>query len=413
MGTVKDINLNQKGSLPLLQLVVSKLKALNLEYFIEGEKYYQNMSTSSNPQAFPIEDTPAVQNYTENGENRTSFTLPIDFTQISKLNKQCVSVYSVLFFFAAVGNLLVLYSIFVYHVAQHPVYPDFHQCVTKAFLKNEPYNELVYNIGSVSALYFIPLVVVIYTYSMILLKLYRKSKEQLVTNVKEGQSPPTTSTPPSIFHSNLRTFYRKLSNSSSGNDSKKTRIILRCSENQRSTLNRACSRTLKLTLLILLMFIVCWTPYVTITLWYMLDRTGASQVDERLQEALFIMTVANSVINPFIYGTVGRKQRRRRKFRTPLLSVSVAKPNLTRSPFNGVALLKRKREAEFTIQNNAKGLRGQCRYKIYEHSSEGVHVMTLKKRTNFDTVLGFNPGIKRGKLGRRNNDFIISDRITI
>lgn len=40
----------------------------------------------------------------------------------------------------------------------------------------------------------------------------------------------------------------------------------------------------------------------------MVDRGGASQVDERLQEALFIMAVTNSVINPLIYGTVGRKQ---------------------------------------------------------------------------------------------------------
>lgn len=40
----------------------------------------------------------------------------------------------------------------------------------------------------------------------------------------------------------------------------------------------------------------------------MLDRRGASQVDERLQETLFIMAVTNSGLNPLIYGTVGRKQ---------------------------------------------------------------------------------------------------------
>lgn len=76
---------------------------------------------------------------------------------------------------------------FVYHVASHPEYPQFLQCVTKAFITEEPYNELIYNVSSVSALYFIPLVVIIYTYTMILWKIHQKSREHLVANSQQGK----------------------------------------------------------------------------------------------------------------------------------------------------------------------------------------------------------------------------------
>lgn len=39
-------------------------------------------------------------------------------------------------------------------------------------------------------------------------------------------------------------------------------------------------------------------------------------MDERLQEALFILAVTNSVLNPLIYGTVGRKQDCKRRLHT-------------------------------------------------------------------------------------------------
>jgi len=35
----------------------------------------------------------------------------------------------------------------------------------------------------------------------------------------------------------------------------------------------------------------------------MLDRESATKVDKRVQEALFIFAIANSVVNPLIYGT--------------------------------------------------------------------------------------------------------------
>ncbi|CAL8100472.1 unnamed protein product [Orchesella dallaii] len=371
----------------------------------------------------------------DNSDGET-LSLPVDFTQISPLNKDCIIVYSVLFVFAAVGNLMVLSSVtrhdrlgksrtpllimnlcmadlivtfflmptevfwrltiawkggdvlcklsqfvrafglylssnvvicisidryfaivyplklagavkrvkwtligawivsaifagpqmFVYHVASHPVYPEFRQCVTKAFLKESPYNELIYNVSSVAALYFIPLIVIIYTYTMILWKIHQKSREQRVANSQQQTSQPDRTNFPNHLNtpqSDVIAYYRKGSSSNlSRSSSKTTRLMLRSSANQTATLTRARSRTLRLTLLILLTFIVCWTPYVVMTLWYMLDRNGASQVDERLQEALFIMAVTNSVINPLIYGTVGRRQHCDKRFNSLFRSSS-------------------------------------------------------------------------------------------
>lgn len=61
-------------------------------------------------------------------------------------------------------------------------------------------------------------------------------------------------------------------------------------------------KILKQTLIIVITFIGCWTPYVFMTTWYQIDWKAASGVDLYLQNGLFLFAVSNSIINPFIYG---------------------------------------------------------------------------------------------------------------
>lgn len=88
---------------------------------------------------------------------------------------------------------------------------------------------------------------------------------------------------------------------SGGTDVVSGRLRLRRSDV--SSIERARARTLKMTITIVAAFVWCWTPYVVMTLWYMFDREGASQVDTHVQDALFIMAVSNSCVNPLVYGS--------------------------------------------------------------------------------------------------------------
>lgn len=70
------------------------------------------------------------------------------------------------------------------------------------------------------------------------------------------------------------------------------------SRNQRD----AKKRILRQTLVIVVTFLVCWSPYVFITLWYQIDSDSAQRLNDSVTGVLFLFAVSNSVINPFIYG---------------------------------------------------------------------------------------------------------------
>lgn len=50
-------------------------------------------------------------------------------------------------------------------------------------------------------------------------------------------------------------------------NSHRTHLVLRRSENAVGQMSRAKNRTLVMTIVIVVMFVLCWTPYVVMTLW--------------------------------------------------------------------------------------------------------------------------------------------------
>lgn len=58
-----------------------------------------------------------------------------------------------------------------------------------------------------------------------------------------------------------------------------------------------------MTIIIVLAFFWCWTPYVVIVLWYLFDPVSADKVDSRIQSSLFMFAVSNSCVNPLVYGS--------------------------------------------------------------------------------------------------------------
>ena len=52
-----------------------------------------------------------------------------------------------------------------------------------------------------------------------------------------------------------------------------------------------------------LAFVGCWTPYLVISAWHIVDPEGVGKdVSPEVQDALFLTAVFNSCINPLVYG---------------------------------------------------------------------------------------------------------------
>lgn len=75
---------------------------------------------------------------------------------------------------------------------------------------------------------------------------------------------------------------------------------LRCSKNN---IPKARMKTLKMSIVIVISFIVCWTPYYLLGLWYWFfpnDLEG--KVSHSLTHILFIFGLFNACMDPIIYG---------------------------------------------------------------------------------------------------------------
>uniref|UniRef100_T1IYN8 G-protein coupled receptors family 1 profile domain-containing protein n=1 Tax=Strigamia maritima TaxID=126957 RepID=T1IYN8_STRMM len=156
-------------------------------------------------------------------------------------------------------------QIIVFHVERHGQITWFEQCVTFNSFPSRIY-ELAYYMFGMIAMYGLPLVVIIVSYGAILIEISMKSHEykEQVQSSALGEC--------------------RLRRSGFGN------------------LSRARTKTLKMTVLIVAVFVMCWTPYYVMCLWYWFAPESAKQVDPRIQKALFLFASSNSCMNPIVYG---------------------------------------------------------------------------------------------------------------
>ncbi|XP_058454972.1 adipokinetic hormone/corazonin-related peptide receptor variant I-like isoform X3 [Malaya genurostris] len=155
-------------------------------------------------------------------------------------------------------------QVFIFHVEPHPNVTWYEQCVTYNSFKNENHH-IVYNILVLIFMYALPLITIICSYASIYMEIFRHSR---MPN-SEG--------------------FRRSSI---------------------DILGRAKRRTLKMTITIVLAFVICWTPYYVM---YWFDRQSASSVDQRIQKGLFLFACTNSCMNPIVYGIYNIKIRKNRK----------------------------------------------------------------------------------------------------
>uniref|UniRef100_A0A1Y1LEK9 G-protein coupled receptors family 1 profile domain-containing protein n=2 Tax=Photinus pyralis TaxID=7054 RepID=A0A1Y1LEK9_PHOPY len=152
----------------------------------------------------------------------------------------------------------------VFHVEIHPNVTWYKQCITYHSFPTDEY-ELVYLIFGMVAMYAFPLIVFIYCYGAILLEIFRRSRV-------EGD------------------------------------LIRRSSL---GFLGKAKIRTLKMTIIIVMTFFICWTPYYVMSVWYWSDREKAEKVNPMIQKGLFLFACTNSCMNPIVYGMFNIRPSRR------------------------------------------------------------------------------------------------------
>lgn len=70
-------------------------------------------------------------------------------------------------------------------------------------------------------------------------------------------------------------------------------------------------RALRLALLVLLTFVLCWTPYYLLGLWYWFSPTMLTEVPPSLSHILFLFGLLNAPLDPLLYGafTLGCRRR--------------------------------------------------------------------------------------------------------
>ncbi|CAL4112778.1 unnamed protein product, partial [Meganyctiphanes norvegica] len=173
-----------------------------------------------------------------------------------------------LFFAWLTSAVVALPQSVIFNVQQHPMYPDFVQCVTFGFFNANNGGEMMYTVFCISFLYFIPLTLIIIAYTRIIIEISRKSKDN------KGEH--------------------------SQDDRYRGRLQLRRSN--MSNIERARTRTLRMTFIIVMAFIWSWTPYALGTLWNFIDHNTFMGINRHIQDILFIIAVSNSVANPIIYG---------------------------------------------------------------------------------------------------------------
>lgn len=182
---------------------------------------------------------------------------------------------------------------FLFHLEEHPKVHGYYQCVTFHSFRST-FHKLLYNVANMCAMYACPLVTFIYCYGAIYLEIYRKAKPQ----------PNLKGIGVCLFPFLYLFKYMCLI--------KRFVFPVELEHFRRSNDNvlcRAKKRTLKMTITIVIVFTVCWTPYYIICLWYWIDRSSVDKVSSLVRKALFIFACTNSCMNPIVYGIFNIRPR--------------------------------------------------------------------------------------------------------
>ncbi|KAL4641922.1 gonadotropin-releasing hormone II receptor-like [Arapaima gigas] len=187
-------------------------------------------------------------------DRQSAILNPLAINKAKKKNKIMLSVAW------AMSVILSVPQMFLFHNVTITVPQNFTQCTTRGSFV-EHWQETVYNMFTFVCLFLLPLIIMIFCYTRILVEISRRMTK--------------------------------------GNISSRE-VHLRRSKNN---IPKARMRTLKMSIVIVMSFIICWTPYYLLGLWYWFSPEDLEEtVSHSLTHILFIFGLFNACLDPITYG---------------------------------------------------------------------------------------------------------------
>ncbi|KAH8250996.1 hypothetical protein KR026_004090 [Drosophila bipectinata] len=161
--------------------------------------------------------------------------------------------------------VLSLPQFFIFHVARGPFVEEFYQCVTHGFYTAD-WQEQMYATFTLVFTFLLPLCILFGTY----MSTFR-----------------TISSSEKMFQGS------KLANYSTAK--------LPTQTNRQRLIHKAKMKSLRISVVIIIAFLICWTPYYVMMIIFMFLNPDKRLGDD-LQDAIFFFGMSNSLVNPLIYG---------------------------------------------------------------------------------------------------------------
>ncbi|EDV96106.1 gonadotropin-releasing hormone receptor [Drosophila grimshawi] len=161
--------------------------------------------------------------------------------------------------------VLSLPQFFIFHVARGPFVEEFYQCVTHGFYTAD-WQEQMYATFTLVFTFLLPLCILFGTY----MSTFR-----------------TISSSEKMFQGS------KLANYSTKH--------LPTQTNRQRLIHKAKMKSLRISVVIIIAFLICWTPYYVMMIIFMFWNPDKRLGDD-LQDAIFFFGMSNSLVNPLIYG---------------------------------------------------------------------------------------------------------------
>nr|ARV86500.1 corazonin receptor [Pyrrhocoris apterus] len=157
--------------------------------------------------------------------------------------------------------ILSIPQLIIFHEGKGPFYEEFYQCVTYGFY-TEPWQEQLYTTFSFVCMFMLPLLILIASYVSTIVTISKSDKIFQNENV---------------------------------NSARKYDV------NRRRLIHKAKVKSLRISLVIVVTFIIWWTPYYTMMIIFMFLNPD-KHLSEELQKGIFFFGMSNSLVNPVIYG---------------------------------------------------------------------------------------------------------------
>ncbi|XP_063172781.1 gonadotropin-releasing hormone receptor [Candoia aspera] len=162
----------------------------------------------------------------------------------------------------ALSLLLAVPQVFVFHTVSRSQPIHFVQCATVGSFEAH-WQETLYNLFTFSWLFLLPLLVMVLCYSRIFIEMSRKMTQASASPRSSG-------------------------------------VCLRCSRNN---IPQIRVRALKMSAIAILTFVVCWTPYYLLGLWYWFspEMLAREQVPPSLSHTFFLFGLFSTCLDPLVY----------------------------------------------------------------------------------------------------------------